>query len=248
MALLSRGPMNSPRRTFLRHSLAAGAVVGLGAVGLAQTETLAPKAPALPPESKRSEAIPLPLAKEFVVAGHGNLPKVKAMLAERPSFINASWDWGHGDFETALNGASHVGNRETALFLLGVGARVDAFAAVVLGEREIVRGLLRTAPATATTRNAHGYSLLYHVGYTGDLELAEAVAALLPVRNVDCNQTLQTATTRGHTALVAWLLEHGVDDANAKYFNGKTPLDVAIAKGYDEIARLLRARGGVTNG
>jgi hypothetical protein len=40
--------------------------------------------------------------KRFVIAGHVNLPAVKAMLAEEPNLINGAIDWGNGDFETAL--------------------------------------------------------------------------------------------------------------------------------------------------
>ena len=32
--------------------------------------------------------------REFVIAGHGNFERVKEMLAEEPSLINAAWDWG----------------------------------------------------------------------------------------------------------------------------------------------------------
>ena len=43
--------------------------------------------------------------KRFVIAGHVNLPAVKAMLTEEPNLINGAIDWGNGDFETALGGA-----------------------------------------------------------------------------------------------------------------------------------------------
>ena len=44
--------------------------------------------------------------KRFVIAGHVNLTAVKAMLVEEPNLINGAIDWGNGDFETALGGAS----------------------------------------------------------------------------------------------------------------------------------------------
>ena len=49
--------------------------------------------------------------REFVIAGHGNLDRVKEMLAEEPGLINAAWDWGGGDFETALGGAARSDSR-----------------------------------------------------------------------------------------------------------------------------------------
>src|SRR4029453_3023019 len=61
--------------------------------------------------------------KRFVIAGHMNLPAVKAMLAEQPNIINGAIDWGNGDFETALGGASHVGRRAIAEYFLGITRR-----------------------------------------------------------------------------------------------------------------------------
>jgi hypothetical protein len=42
------------------------------------------------------------------------------MLAELPTLLYATWDWGNGDFETALEGAGHVGNKEIANYLIGL--------------------------------------------------------------------------------------------------------------------------------
>src|SRR5213076_3609789 len=39
--------------------------------------------------------------KRFVIAGHGNLAAVKAMLAEEANLINGAIDWGNVDVETA---------------------------------------------------------------------------------------------------------------------------------------------------
>src|SRR5688572_22084759 len=61
------------------------------------------------------------LVKEFVIAGHGNLEKTKLLLEAAPSLLNASYDWGNGDFEEAIEGAGHVGNREIALYLISKG-------------------------------------------------------------------------------------------------------------------------------
>src|SRR5436190_24253291 len=63
--------------------------------------------------------------KRFVIAGHFNLPAVKKMLSEDPTLINGAIDWGNGDFETALGGASHMGRRDIAEFLLEHNARMD---------------------------------------------------------------------------------------------------------------------------
>jgi hypothetical protein len=46
--------------------------------------------------------------KEFVVAGHNDLDKVKSLLLEFPTLLYATWDWRGWRFETALEGAGHV--------------------------------------------------------------------------------------------------------------------------------------------
>ena len=240
------------RRTFVTRNFAAAAVLGSGVLASAQTAP-APAAdtkPAPGTEPKRKPPLELALVREFVGAGHANLPRVKEMLGAEPMLINAMWDWGAGDWETALGGCSHVGNRELALHLLDNGARFDAFCAAMLGEAEVVASMMRVHPAIANARGPHGYTLLYHVGYTGNVSLAETVSAPIAAatRARHFNQALQTAVVRGHTDLTAYLLEHGVDDPNTKNFQGKTPLDLALSKNFDAVAKLLRAHGGVTSG
>lgn len=237
-------PMN--RRHFVHRSLAASALLGSGVLVRAQTS---PNLPAPTPGTEPARGTPLDpvLVKEFVGAGHANIPRVKELLAVQPALINASWDWGAGDFETALGGASHIGHRPMALLLLESGARLDAMGAAMLGETAIVTALLRLTPACANTRGPHGYSLLYHAGYSGELAIAEAVGPHLSARAHDCNQALQSASLAGRTDFVAWLLAHGVDNPNTKNFRGKTPLDLALARKHEAVAKLLRAAGGVTS-
>lgn len=67
---------------------------------------------------ERGPRLNLELVNEFVIAGHGNFEKVKKLLAQEPKLINAAWDWGGGDWETALGGASHMGNKDIARFLI----------------------------------------------------------------------------------------------------------------------------------
>lgn len=106
--------------------------------------------------------------KEFVIAGHGNLPRVKEMLAADPQLMNATWDWGGGDWETALGGAAHVGNREIAEYLLAHGARFDLFAAAMLGRLDVVQTVVEAFPALSQAKGAHGISLLAHAQRGGD--------------------------------------------------------------------------------
>src|SRR5437899_13041706 len=75
--------------------------------------------PAHPPE----------LVREMVTVAHFNLPRVREIVEARPSLARAAWDWGFGDWETALGAASHVGNRAIAEYLIEKGARPSLFSA-----------------------------------------------------------------------------------------------------------------------
>lgn len=125
------------------------------------------KKPQLDPEQVR----------QFVIAGHGDLPKTKQLLHGCPELLNAAWDWGGGDWETALGGAAHTGSRAVAKFLLQQGARMDVFAAAMLGELEIVRAILAAQPQQAGAAGPHGIPLLAHARVGG--EPAQAVVELL---------------------------------------------------------------------
>jgi len=100
--------------------------------------------------------------KRFVIAGHGNLAAVKAMLAEEPNLINGAIDWGKGDFETALGGASHMGRRDIAEFLLEHNARLDIFAAAMLGRLDIVKTAIAAFPNIVHVPGPHGIPLIVH--------------------------------------------------------------------------------------
>jgi hypothetical protein len=116
------------------------------------------KVPALAPE----------LVKDFVSAGHGNLSKVTEMLNSQPALLNATWDWGGGDFETAIEGAGHMGNKEIAEYLLSKGARMNIFCAAMLGKLDIVQSMLTAFPNLKTSKGPHGLMLLHHAKKGGD--------------------------------------------------------------------------------
>jgi hypothetical protein len=117
------------------------------------------------------------LVQEFVAKAHGDLDAVREFLASEPALLNAAWDWGGGDWETGLGAAAHMGRRDIALFLLDHGARVDVFAAAMLGETEVVRAMLTAWPELRDARGPHGIPLLEHAKAGG--EQARAVVDFL---------------------------------------------------------------------
>src|SRR5262245_22599514 len=48
------------------------------------------------------------LAREVVGKSHRDLDGIKRLVEKRPALAKATWDWGFGDWETALGAASHV--------------------------------------------------------------------------------------------------------------------------------------------
>ena len=117
------------------------------------------------------------LVQAFVGNAHGDLDTVRGALDQEPQLVNAAWDWGGGDWETALGAAAHMGEREIALFLLEHGARLDVFAAAMLGDAEIVQAVLAAHPEMRDARGPHGIPLLAHAQKGG--EHAREVVRLL---------------------------------------------------------------------
>jgi len=108
------------------------------------------------------------LVQEFVAKSHGDLDRVKELLTQEPALINSCWDWGGGDFETGLGAASHMGRKDIAEFLLENGARLDLFAAAMLGKLELVKAALTAYPDTIKIPGPHGIPLIAHAQAGGE--------------------------------------------------------------------------------
>lgn len=115
--------------------------------------------------------------KEFVGNAHGDLDAVRAALEADATLANAAWDWGDGDWETALGAAGHMGRRDIAEVLLAHGARLDVFVAAMLGDVEVVRAILAAHPGMREAKGPHGIPLRAHAEAGG--EQARAVLELL---------------------------------------------------------------------
>jgi len=102
------------------------------------------------------------MVSSIVGASHGNFDKVKELVNARPELAGASWDWGFGDWETALGAASHVGRRDIAEYLISNGARPDIFTYTMLGMLNSVKEIIETVPGIQTHGGPHGITLLQH--------------------------------------------------------------------------------------
>ena len=116
----------------------------------------------------KKPALDTNLVEEFVGNAHGNLERVKELLAQEPGLVNATWDWGGGDFETALGAAGHMGRKDIASFLLDKGARIDIFVAAMLGKLEIIKAALNAFPEAKDIPGPHGIPLIAHAEAGGE--------------------------------------------------------------------------------
>jgi hypothetical protein len=132
--------------------------------------------------SDKPPAIDPQKVEAFVANAHGDIDAVRELLAEEPRLVNAAWDWGGGDWETGLGAAAHMGRRQIALLLLEHGARLDLFAAAMLGYFDIVSAVLADFPAMRDATGPHGIPLVEHARAGG--EDARAVLELLEATEV----------------------------------------------------------------
>src|SRR3984957_9699794 len=126
--------------------------------GAPHPEPVADTFPTQPPE----------LAREMVTVSHFDLKRVKELVEARPSLARASWDWGFGDWESALGAASHMGNRPIAEYLISEGARPSLFSAAMFGHVEVVKAMIAASPGAQRIRGPHGISLLAHAKAGGE--------------------------------------------------------------------------------
>jgi hypothetical protein len=108
------------------------------------------------------------VVRNFVQKAHADLGATQTLLAEQPTLLNATWDWGGGDFESAIGGAGHMGNRAIAEFLISQGARFDIFVAAMLGHIDIIKPALTAWPHLVHSKGPHGISLLRHARAGGE--------------------------------------------------------------------------------
>jgi len=179
------------RRTFLLSSASLAAAAPLAALITPrlsqQAETAAsatppatrPKPPPVPP------ALPAEKVQATVGQSHRSLEAVRKLVTETPLLANACWDWGGGDFETALQAAAHTGQVEIAEYLLSQGARLDIFAAAMLGHLAFVQAAFTLDPKLDRIHGPHGFTLAHCARQSG---------------------------ARGKPVL-DWLLAHGATDA-----------------------------------
>jgi hypothetical protein len=160
------------RRGLLKLAATAAAVplrrIGLQPLAVASESADKVEAPNPEPVSDTFPTQPPELAREMVTVSHFDLKRVRELVEARPSLVRASWDWGFGDWESALGAASHMGNRPIAEYLISRGARPSLFSAAMFGHVDVVKAMIAASPGAQRIRGPHGISLLAHANAGGE--------------------------------------------------------------------------------
>jgi hypothetical protein len=139
--------------------------------------------PKFKPSWKRQQINRL-LVQDFVIYAHMDLDMVKKLLEKEPGLINATMDWGGGDWESGLGGASHMGRRDIVEFLLEKGARIDIFCAAMMGQLDAVKSFLKLQPKLIDAKGPHGFSLHFHA-QVGGKESEKVLDYLQSVKKIE---------------------------------------------------------------
>ncbi|MCA9304336.1 MAG: hypothetical protein KC996_09460, partial [Phycisphaerales bacterium] len=99
---------------------------------------------------------------DFVGACHVRFERAKEMLEEDPGLAKAAWDWGFGDWETAIGAASHTGRKDIIELLLTHGARPDVFTLATMDQVDAVRAFVENIRDARETEGPHSISLFRH--------------------------------------------------------------------------------------
>jgi ankyrin repeat protein len=181
--------------------------------------------------------------RDFVIAGHGNLPRVREMLMENPALLNASYQWAEDDSETAIQAAAQSGSAGVAEYLLARGAPMDICTAAMLGRKEAVERMLDKDPSLINARGAHGISLMAHAAWGNNVELAKMLFER--GARTGMSHALGNAVMKGDVRMARWIIENGNPDFKWRNYEGKSLLNIASEAPNSDMITLLREHGAV---
>lgn len=181
--------------------------------------------------------------REFVIAAHGNLQKVKDMLAINPQLLNLPYRWSENDSESAIQAAAQVGSSSVAEYLLERGAPLEICTAAMLGRQDDVLHRLDAVPRQSNAVGAHGIPLLPHAVWSGNLELVRMVYAR--GATAGSNLALHNAVVRGHLEIAQWLIANAGPDLSSRNFQGKTALEIAQDRRDDKMIQILKPKAAM---
>ena len=150
--------------------------------------------------------------------------------------------------------ARYEGREADLEALLAAGPQLDVFEAAAVGATERLRDLIAGDPALVSVWSSDGFTPLHlaaYFGHAGAVRLLLAAGAEVgaAARNDLRVQPLNSAAASqvaGARAEVARLLLDAGADPNAEIAGGFRPLDAALQNADEELAGLLRERGGAS--
>ena len=155
--------------------------------------------------------------RDFIVAAHGNLPRVREMLIKNPGLLNVRHFWSESDSERRHPGRGADRQRPGGRVPAGARAPLDVCTAAMLGRKENARRMLAEDPTRIEARGAHGIPLLPHA--------------------------LGNAVMHGAARMARWLLENAKPDFSWKSYEAKSLLTITRETGNKEMLELLREYG-----
>ncbi len=201
--------------------LGFGSFGGAAAIGAtAEDENSSPTR--VPDEFPRQDSLAV---RAIVGLSHFNIDKVTKIVSARPALAKASWDWGFGDWESALGAASHVGRRDIAEVLMDHGARPTIFTFAMLGNLDAVRAMIEANPGVQRLAGPHGITLLAHAKAGGGSSKS-TVEYLESLGDADIDQKGLPVPTEEHTAIQGVYKFGGAPDERLRIFVAKRGLAI----------------------
>jgi len=185
------------------------------------------------------DAITPELIVEVTNNAHGNLARTRELIEAHPALLNVKSPFD----ESPIEAATQLANIPIIEYLIGKGAPVDFFTAIVLGRFEAVQAELEARPGRARDRGVHELPALYFAAIGGHPEIAE----LLLQNGAGINDSCPSASPlhgavmgRGAAAMVPWLLAHGAD-VSLQNYQGRVPRELAEQLNKPEVVALFES-------
>ena len=122
---------------------------------------------------------------------------------------------------------------------------IDEIVRMSHGDIDRVRELVDLHPGLTHATGAHGIPVLFFAAMAGHIGIAELLRRHGASVNAGegGNMALHAAAAFGRPQMAEWLIANGAK-IDVPSYNGQTPLALAIDRGHNNVAELLRQHGG----
>lgn len=182
-------------------------------------------------------------AELFEVIRTGNTATLQSLLDADPLLASAKNDSG----VSAVLMSMYTGQRQIRDLLLARSPALELHDAAAVGKLDRVKQFVEKDSSLAKSLSPDGFPVVALAAVFGHLDIARYLAdhgadVNAPATNGSGYNALTGAVASGHTEIVKWLLENGVNP-NCRYGPGYSPLLTGAANGHLEIVKLLLAHG-----